>query len=266
MYGMKEERRRITKETEAMPLRSAAALAAVFLAAAVFAGFAGLSGCGREEAVVLETASSVGEAEGGAAGQGPESGAADEEPEGGLETAVSEIVSSQVSVSETPAPELIQVHVCGAVKRPGVYELPADSRVFEAVETAGGMAEDAAADYLNLADAVFDGAKVRVPFLSELSGEERYGPSGSYGVTGSQAAGGSYAAEPAGESDDLVDLNHADKTALMGLPGIGEAKAEAIISWREEHGLFGSPEDIMQVPGIKEAAYEKMKDKVTVKN
>ena len=63
----------------------------------------------------------------------------------------------------------------------------------------------------------------------------------------------------------LVDLNQADRAALMGLPGIGEAKAEAILAWREEHGPFEKKEDIMKVPGIKEAAYEKLKDKITVR-
>ena len=66
--------------------------------------------------------------------------------------------------------------------------------------------------------------------------------------------------------DGLVDLNHADRETLMELPGIGQAKADALIAWREEHGLFEKPEDIMQVPGIKEAAYEKLKDKITVNN
>ena len=78
-------------------------------------------------------------------------------------------------------------------------------------------------------------------------------------MTGGQELGGS------GE-DGLVDLNHADKEALMTLPGIGEAKAEAILSWREEQGPFEEPEDVMRIPGIKEAAYEKLKDKITVKN
>ncbi len=256
MYRKNEEKRQITKGMKAVLLRSAAIGAAGFLAAAVFVGLAGLSGCGREPAVVLETASSPEEAE---------SCAADDMAEIGLETGVSETGPSECTVPEAAAEELIQVHVCGAVKLPGVYELPAGSRVFEAVDAAGGMAEDAAADYLNLADAVSDGAKVRVPFLSELSGEELYGPSGSYGVTGGQAAGSLDAAGTDPVPDGLVDLNHADKTTLMGLPGVGEAKAEAIISWREEHGPFGAPEDIMQVPGIKEAAYEKLKNRITVK-
>ncbi len=141
----------------------------------------------------------------------------------------------------------IFVYVCGAVTAPGVYELPEGSRVYEAVGLAGGMTEDAASEYLNLADVLSDGEKVVVPRLSELPAEEQYGP-----LTETEEGG-------------PVDLNHAGKEALMTLPGIGEARAEAIIAYREEHGAFGSPEDIMQVPGIKEAAYEKLKDSITVR-
>lgn len=242
MYRKKEEKNRFTGWRKA------------FLLAAVLAA---LSGCGREQAMVLET---VPAGEAGEETEDPGSGpGADKETEeragegeGGRETGAEDSPA-------TAAPETLQVHVCGAVNAPGVYRLPAGSRVFEAVEAAGGMAEGAAEDYLNLADAVFDGAKVRVPFLSELSGEEAHGPSGDFGMTGGQEPGGS------GE-DGLVDLNHADKEALMTLPGIGEAKAEAILSWREEQGPFEEPEDVMRIPGIKEAAYEKLKDKITVKN
>ena len=232
MYGKKEEKSKFTGWRKALFL--AAVLAAV-------------SGCGRERTVVLETASAAGAEETGIPGPGEETG---EKGEGGR---------SKTGPETETEPPALQVHVCGAVNAPGVYRLSAGSRVLEAVEAAGGMAEGAAEDYLNLADAVFDGAKVRVPFLSELSGEGAHGPSGDFGMTGGQELGGS------GE-DGLVDLNHADKEALMTLPGIGEAKAEAILSWREEQGPFEEPEDVMRIPGIKEAAYEKLKDKITVKN
>ena len=65
---------------------------------------------------------------------------------------------------------------------------------------------------------------------------------------------------------DLVDVNTAGLEELMSLPGIGEAKAEAILSWREEQGPFEKPEDIMRIPGIKEAAYAKLRDKITVRD
>ncbi len=137
----------------------------------------------------------------------------------------------------------IFVHVCGAVEDPGVYLLPEGSRVHEAIREAGGFADGAAADYLNLAEELADGTKLTVPYLSELPAQEQYG-------------------ETAAQEDGLVDINRAGPEELMTLPGIGETKAEAIIAYREEHGDFSSPEEIMAVPGIKEAAYERLKDKI----
>ncbi len=245
MYGWKKER----KEN-----RFAGRIRVLLL----WAALAAFSGCGRGKAAVLETLP----AEAAEKNEGAEAS----DLESGTETAA-ETETVRETVKETVLQEALQVHVCGAVKAPGVYGLPAGSRVFEAVEAAGGVTADGAGDYLNLADEVFDGAKVRVPFLSELSEGEACGPSGAFGVTGSRTDTGFGADEgTAGVKDGLVDLNHADREALMSLPGIGEAKAEAILSWREEQGLFEKPEDIMQIPGIKEAAYEKLKDKITVKN
>ena len=105
------------------------------------------------------------------------------------------------------------------------------------------VAPGAAADYLNLAEVLSDGRKVTVPAEAELSPGEQYGPSE--------------------DEDGVVDINRAGKEELMTLPGIGEARAEAVIAYREEHGGFSSPEEIMKVPGIKEASYEKLKDKIT---
>lgn len=145
------------------------------------------------------------------------------------------------------------VHICGAVVNPGVYEIAAGQRIYQVVERAGGYTEEAAADYLNLAAEVSDGMKLVVPTREELlsgSGENLYG---------------AFAAEKAKEeSSGKVNLNQATKEQLMGLSGIGEAKAGDIIRYREEHGGFQSIEDIMKVPGIKDAAYQKIKDEVTV--
>jgi competence protein ComEA len=235
MYRNKEEKNKFTRWMAALVL-------------AVF--FAGALSCGQKKAVVLELSPDAGDQ-------------TETSQEAVLET---KAAPKPEAIVETDSGGMIQVHVCGAVRTSGVYSLPAGSRVFEAVEAAGGMAADAAVDYLNLADVVLDKAKVRVPFLSELSGEEVYGEDLAFGMTG---GGNHVSSEDSGKGqnlDGLVDLNHADRETLMSLPGIGEAKAEALIDWREKQGFFEKPEDIMQVPGIKEAAYEKLKDKITVKN
>lgn len=178
----------------------------------------GFSGCGRKSQIYLET-----------------------EYNSGFSAGENEALGETAETGES-----VWVHVCGAVMCPGVYELQKGSRIYEAVEAAGGMAEGAAADYLNMAESLTDGSKVFVPYASDLPEEEQFGSLKE-------------------ETDGPVDINHAGKELLMSLPGIGEARAEAIIAYRETHGAFEKPEDIMKVSGIKEAAYEKMKDKITVR-
>ena len=150
----------------------------------------------------------------------------------------------QGASDEQGTASLIMVHICGMVNMPGVYEVEEGSRVYEVVELAGGFAPGAAESYLNLAETVADGQKLVVPSLEEADGD-RYGQAVRAGDTG------------------LVNINTADKEELMTLPGIGEAKALAIIAWRTEHGSFQSTEEIMQVSGIKESAYEKIKLLIT---
>lgn len=139
----------------------------------------------------------------------------------------------------------VMVHICGCVINPGVYEVPDGSRVYEVIGLAGGFAPGAAESFLNLAETVSDGQKLVVPSLDEVESDP-YGQAFADGV------------------DGLININTADKGRLMTLPGIGETRAEAIIAWRETNGAFRTTEEIMQVSGIKEAAYEKIKQLITV--
>ncbi|MDO5409244.1 MAG: helix-hairpin-helix domain-containing protein [Lachnospiraceae bacterium] len=166
--------------------------------------------------------------------------------------------ASNASAGEkNPSSELLRVHVhvCGAVKKAGVYLLSADSIVADAIETAGGVVKGGAADYLNLAEAVSEGDKIYVPFLKEL--EKTDGKTGEI----SFAAGDPAQME---ESSALVNINTAMQEQLMTLSGIGKTRAEAIIAYRESNGEFQKPEDIMKVSGIKEGAFKKIKDQITV--
>lgn len=135
------------------------------------------------------------------------------------------------------------VHICGEVENPGVYMLPEGSRVFEVVEAAGGFTAEAADASLNLADVIADGMQIVV-----LSDEE-------FAVVSE---------ERASESGGLVNINKASKEQLMTLSGIGESRAEDIIRYREESGGFQTIEDIMKVTGIKDAAFQKIKNSITV--
>ncbi len=154
------------------------------------------------------------------------------------------------SEEESSSTETIFVHVCGAVKEEGVYELPAGSRYQDAISAAGGFREDASTSYLNLATVLVDGEKLQVPTEEEAASREA--------LDEAEALAASEAA------DSLININTATKEELMTLPGIGEARAEAIIQYREENGGFSCIEDIMNVSGIKEASFAKLKEKIKV--
>lgn len=154
----------------------------------------------------------------------------------------------QPEISEPP--QTIYVDICGAVTSPGVYELPYGSRVFQAIEKAGGYLPEAAASYLNRARGLSDGQQIYVPTQAEVD---------------SQAiAATEDGAETSTGTDQKINLNTADVSKLTTLTGVGESKALAIIAYREENGPFTSIEDIMNVPGIKEGTYEKIKDKIAI--
>ncbi len=133
----------------------------------------------------------------------------------------------------------IYIYVCGAVEREGVYKLSAGSRVYEAVEMAGGFREDAAKSEVNQAEVLVDAARVYVPTITEVAAEETH-------------------------NDGKINLNKATKEELMTLPGVGASRAESIIQYRNENGGFKSIEEIMQISGIKEGLFEKIKDLIKV--
>lgn len=201
---------------------------------------AGLTGCARKADVVFEEALSEGRTE-----------------DTGNET-VTEIPEANLSapklsqkISSAPEPMQIFVEVCGAVYRPGVIELEAGSRVFEAIEAVGGVLPEAAVGYVNQAQLLTDGQQVYIPTREEA---ER----GQLPVKSKDGA----VAEASGA--EKVNLNTADETVLGNLSGIGPSKARAIIAYREENGGFSSVEELMNVPGIKEGTFMKIKDDIVV--
>lgn len=133
----------------------------------------------------------------------------------------------------------IYVYVCGAVVNEGVYELPEGSRVYEAIEMAGGFTEDAAGSQINQAEILTDETRLYIPTAEEMQGRQA-------------------------QQDGKVNLNTASKEELMTLPGVGEAKASQIIDYREEHGHFREIEELMNISGIKEGLFQKVKDYIKV--
>ena len=178
-----------------------------------------------------------------------DSGQPDSEEDGSGKPDSGQIDSGQPD-STQPSAAMVYVHVCGEVGQPGVYGLPEGSRVYEAVEAAGGIMDGGAADYLNLAETLRDGMKLEVPSESQVKEWE--------------AQGIKPAADPEAKTRSMVNLNTATREELMSLRGIGESRAEDIIRYRETYGGFQSIEDIMNVSGIKDAAFEKIKDSITV--
>ena len=147
----------------------------------------------------------------------------------------------------------VYVYICGEVAASGVYELSEDSRIYEAVDAAGGFTENAARESVNLASKVSDGMQITIYNKEEAASL----PAGSGSAVGNTGQGGT-------SGSGLVNLNTATKEELMTLKGIGEAKAEDIIRYREKSGGFKKIEDIMKISGIKEAGFQKIKDNITV--
>jgi len=148
----------------------------------------------------------------------------------------------------TVEPEVVVVHVAGAVARPGVYELAAGARVLDAVSAAGGLGPEADERQLNLAAPLVDGSRVHVPVVGE---DPPPAP-----------AVGAPPGEPGAAGP--VDLNRADAAALEALPGIGPATAAAIVEHRERIGRFTSVDQLLDVRGIGEAKLAALRDLVRV--
>lgn len=147
----------------------------------------------------------------------------------------------------------IFVYVCGAVARPGVYELKADARVYEAIACAGGVREDASGESINQAQLLTDGERIYIPTEEEAA----QGVPGMQQPTGSTPLGDGY-------KDGKIHINTASKEELMALSGIGETRAESILAYREGNGSFSSLEELMNVDGIKEGIFNQIKDDIAL--
>lgn len=224
-------------------------------------------GCTRKEELVLLTEDEQGQA------QFQE---ISEEP--------AQMAGAPVYIEEEQKP--LYVHVCGAVMSPGVYRLDAGSRVYEAVQAAGGFAENAEESYVNQAQELPDGVKLVIPTKEEAegngwmagAGSEEPGHKGEHDTADKNGQIGIVIQESIGSTGDSlgtgagqtaadegrININTATVEELCKIPGIGATRAAAIVSYREDHGSFQSPEDIMQVSGIKEGTYERIKDGIRV--
>ena len=196
-----------------------------FLAAAVILAMTIAAGCGKEAEFSFSAAEDPGE-----------------------DTTLSPVTEDgeeeSESFKEEAEPQTIFVYICGAVVSPGVYELPVKARVIDLIKAAGGLTKEADERYINQAAPLEDGQQITVPTKDETAGRDAPENASS------------------AETDSRIDINAADEKTLMTLPGIGEARAAAIVAYRQEHGPFKRPEDIQNISGIKGAVYEKIADRI----
>lgn len=202
-----------------------------------------LAGCGRKDAYVIS-----GET---------------------LDESLADASSVDETVLDSGPSATIYVDVDGAVLQPGVYSLPDNARVFDAVDAAGGLLPEACSEILNQAEHVSDGQKLYIMTKEEWEAQKELGGSqewtGTQEGTGKQGQNGTQGTQKQAEQDDeLVDLNQATESELCTLPGIGQTRAQAIIAYREASGGFRSIDEIQNVSGIKSGTYEKIKNKIKV--
>ena len=198
-----------------------------------------LAGCGQHTSYQFEPADET---------EAAEAGAAQEEQK---DPDAAEDGAAQADDPVPEEPEMIWVYVCGAVRVPGVYQLPAEGRVYQALDAAGGVTENAELRSLNQAALLKDGEQITVYTVQEI-----------------ENAGGMQAPNPGLQNGSAgsgkININTAGQEELMKLSGIGEVRAQAIIKYREENGPFTAIEEIMNIEGIKEKSFSKIKDEIEV--
>lgn len=161
-----------------------------------------------------------------------------------------EKISEELEIVYAPEPDTIIVDIKGSVKRPGIYEIEEGARVHDVVMMAGGLTEEAAPEWVNLAQRVTD---EMVIFIYSVHDEDLR-------TEMPLASKGSSAQEESG----LVNINRATAAELQTLPGIGATRAEAIIRYREESGPFGQIEDLQNVSGIGASTFENIRPLIAV--
>lgn len=231
--------------------------------------FAGLTGCkGREAQFLIEKTQSEGIQEEGSQDEETQDkkDQGDGQTQGSKDSGQETEASTNTNIEEILSPESekiwIYVDVCGAVATPGVFQLEEGSRVFQAIEAAGGYLEDAAQNCVNRASILSDGQQLYILTQEEMQ-QQGIDPAQA-ALQGQDTAGGQAAAGLQGQQDDRVNINTADESQLTTLTGIGSTRAQAIIAYREANGPFAAIEEIMNVQGIKEGTFTKIKDDIMV--
>jgi len=154
---------------------------------------------------------------------------------------ISAVDANQTGIEQNVANEEIVVDIKGAVINPGVYTMPAYSRIDDVIKKAGGATTDADLNQINRAQKVYDEMQIYIPKQGEQLQQVLLDL-----------------------NNGKISINQADETELMKLDGIGPTKAKAIIDYRSKNGSFKQIEEIINVPGIGESTYQQIKDEITI--
>lgn len=171
------------------------------------------------------------------------------------------LVNNVITNENNTNDDIVIIHITGSVKNPGIVKLKEGSRIEDAIESAGGLTENADITKVNLAYVVEDGTKIKIPSASEEDiGDEDIidSKSGDNIIIEENAV-------PSNNSPQTINVNKATEKEFETLPGIGPSLASKIIEYRNQNGKFESIEDIKNVNGIGDNKYEKIKDLITVK-
>ena len=171
------------------------------------------------------------------------------------------LVNNVITNENNTNDDIVIIHITGSVKNPGIVKLKEGSIIEDAIESAGGLTENADITKVNLAYVVEDGTKIKIPSASEEDiGDEDIidSKSGDNIIIEENAV-------PSNNSTQTININKATEKEFETLPGIGPSLASKIIEYRNQNGKFESIEDIKNVNGIGDNKYEKIKDLITVK-
>ncbi|WP_283170411.1 ComEA family DNA-binding protein [Curtanaerobium respiraculi] len=162
------------------------------------------------------------------------------------------LAAAEGAQGDCSAVAMISVYLTGCVGSPGVYEVPEGSRVADAIECAGGLADDAAPESINLARKVVDGEHVSIPAQGQADAADESEASGSDGGGGGSPSG------------SLVNINTASQAELESLPGIGPSTAARIVANRADEGPFIQKDDLKRISGIGDKKYAALEDLICV--
>lgn len=217
----------------------------LFLVCVVIGFLTCMSGCRKNEEMIVRSVSSATEKKDKESGKNTEADKSAQDDSAGDKLSQSKASNDEAVDNE---PKKIFVYICGAVRTPGVYEFLPGSRIASAVEAAGGLTEEASAEAVNLAQLLADGQQIYVPKEEEVNRDTCAGMQGDKTDMGSRK----------------VNINTATVEELITLPGIGHAKAKAIVDYREKNGDFGAIDGLLSVDGIGSGVFQKLKEYVTV--